>query len=234
MEDSPAMVVAVPGSVLIIGAGPAGLATAALLGSEAIPYVILERADCTASLWKNMTYDRLHLHLPKRYCELPLLPFPASYPQYPSRDEFVDYLDTYTQHFRINPMCNTTVTCAEFAADLGTWVVTAEHGESGMRCKFTATTLVVATGENGEAVMPAVVGREEFAGKIIHGKDYRNGKKYQGEKVLVVGCGNTGMEVALDLANFGSRPTLVVRSPVILLTSNLLFQLNSASNCNLF
>ncbi|KAG0600425.1 hypothetical protein M758_11G033100 [Ceratodon purpureus] len=205
--------IGIPSSVLIIGAGPAGLATAACLASKSIPFVILERKDCTASLWKKMTYDRLHLHLPKKYCELPLLQFPESYPKYPSRDQFIAYLDNYAKHFRISPMCNTTVVSAEFAAPLGLWVVTAEHGVGKVSCKFTAKTLVVATGENGEAVVPSFLGREDFAGKVIHGKEYRNGKKYRDEKVLVVGTGNTGMEIALDLANFGAQPTIVARSP---------------------
>lgn len=202
-------------SVLIVGAGPAGLATAACLACKFIPFIILEREDCVGSLWKKMTYDRLHLHLPKQYCELPLFPFPDTYPKYPSRDQFVTYLDNYAKHFQLNPTCNTTVTCAEFAAPLGLWVVTAEYGRgSKVKCKFTAKTLVVATGENGEAVLPALLGRENYAGKVIHGKDYHNGKRYKNEEVLVVGSGNTGMEISLDLANFGARPTLVARSPV--------------------
>lgn len=216
MNSSAMTFIGNPSSVLIIGAGPAGLATAACLASKSIPFVILEREDCTASLWKKMTYDRLQLHLPKKYCELPLLSFPKSYPKYPSRDQFVAYLDDYAKHFRISPMCNTTVTSAEFAAPLGLWVVTAEHGVNKVSCKFTAKTLVVATGENGEAVVPPFGGREDFAGKVIHGKVYRNGKNYRNKKVLVVGTGNTGMEIALDLANFGAQPTLVARSPVIL------------------
>jgi indole-3-pyruvate monooxygenase len=200
--------------VLIIGAGPAGLATAACLARRSVPFVVLEREDCAGSLWKKMTYDRLHLHLPRHYCELPLLPFPESYPQYPSRDQFVAYLDNYAKLFHINPMCNTTVTSAEFAAPLGSWIVTAQHGVSKLSCKFTAKTLVVATGENGEAVVPFLSGQEEFAGKVIHAKDYRNGHNFKNQKVLVVGSGNTGMEISLDLANFGTLPTLVARSPV--------------------
>lgn len=202
-------------NVLIVGAGPAGLATAACLATHSIPFVILEREACTASLWKNLTYDCLHLHLPKEFCELPLFPFPSHYPTYPSRDQTVAYLDNYAEHFGIHPVFNTTVTSAEFSRQQGSWRVMADWNAT--RVCYTTKALVVATGENGESVMPLFRGQESFGGKTCHGKEYRNGKKYENQKVLVVGTGNTGMEIALDLAKFGAKPTLVARSPVILL-----------------
>lgn len=198
--------------VLIVGAGPAGLATAACLASMSVKFIILERENCTASMWKNLTYDCLHLHLPKEVCELPLLPFPQEYPRYPSRDQTVAYLDQYAQHFGIRPVFNTTVTSAEFSSQLRMWVVMAE--QKGATVCFTACSLVVATGENGEPVMPLLPGHETFGGHSILGKEYKNGAKFGNQKVLVVGSGNTGMEIALDLANSGAKPTLVARRPV--------------------
>ncbi|KAK1555690.1 hypothetical protein Q3G72_030030 [Acer saccharum] len=59
---------------VIVGAGPSGLATAACLREQGVPFVVLERADCIASLWQKRTYDRLKLHLPKQFCQLPKLP----------------------------------------------------------------------------------------------------------------------------------------------------------------
>ena len=199
-------------TVLIVGAGPAGLATAALLTTKSIPFIIVEREDCTASLWKKLTYDCLRLHLPKEACSLPLLPFGREYPKYPSRDQIVAYLDHYAHLFGISPIFNTNVTSAEFRPELGLWVVMAS--QSGTTVTFTATSLVVATGENAEPVMPVLPGREDFCGKSTHGKDYKNGVKYGNQKVLVVGIGNTGMEIALDLARFGAKPTLVARGLV--------------------
>ena len=198
--------------VLIVGAGPAGLATAACLAAKCIPSVVLEREDCTASLWRNLMYDGMHLHLPKAACELPLLPFPRAYPKYPSRDQTVAYLDHYARHFGIRPVFNTTVTSAEFSPKLNLWAVTAERNATTVH--FTATSLVVATGENGEPITPLLPGHEHFTGKTTHGKEYKNGAKYGHQKVLVVGIGNTGMEIALDLANFGAKPTLVARGQV--------------------
>ncbi len=224
---------------LIVGAGPSGMATAACLRVKGVPCTIIERNDQVGSLWKRKTYDRLHLHLPKRFCQLPMFPFPDSYPTYPTRDQFVSYLDDYAERFDIKPEFNTAVSKAEFLAEFGIWAVSvvarpaAAMDELDRSCPraaaatqqyvFFARWLVVATGENAEAFMPSFQGHEDYKGNIMHGSLYRNGKDFCAKKVLVVGCGNTGMEVALDLANYGALPSLCIRDrvklPVQLLAS---------------
>lgn len=209
---------------IVVGAGPSGLATAACLQSQGVPCLVLEKAACIASLWQLKTYDRLHLHLPKQFCELPLFPFPADFPTYPGRDQFVDYLQSYANRFDVRPLFNHAVTQAKLDTRSGLWHVhtvaaVAAGGEEVERLvvmrEFRARWLVVASGENAEPVVPAFPGAKAFRGEIFHSSCYRNGVEFQGKKVLVVGCGNTGMEIALDLANFGAEPSLVVRSPVI-------------------
>eukprot|EP00250_Pteridium_aquilinum_P010632 c19527_g1_i1 orf=70-495(+) len=101
-------------TVIIIGAGPSGLATAACLQQHGIPYKILERAQCIASLWKNHTYDRLHMHTAKNCCELPFMPLPDDYPNFLSRQQFIDYLEAYAQKFHIEPIFNETVEQATY------------------------------------------------------------------------------------------------------------------------
>lgn len=198
--------------VIIVGAGPSGLATAACLQAQGVRSLILEKAACIASLWQLKTYDRLHLHLPKQFCELPLFPFPADFPTYPARHQFVDYLQAYATQFGLQPLFNHTVNRAEFDSRSALWHVKTTTGCSAR--EFRARWLVVASGENAEPVVPVFKGVREFEGKVFHASAYRNGVAFQGKKVLVVGCGNTGMEIALDLANYGASPSLVVRSPV--------------------
>lgn len=194
---------------MIVGAGPSGLATAACLREQGVPFVVVERADCIASLWQNRTYDRLKLHLPKQFCELPNLPFPEDFPEYPSRREFIQYLESYAQKFDVKPQFGESVVSARFDRTSGFWRVKTT-AETEYVCRW----LVVATGENAECVVPDLDGLSEFSGEVLHASEYKSGEKYAGKNVLVVGCGNSGMELSLDLCNHNASPSMVVRSSV--------------------
>ncbi|CAK9219155.1 unnamed protein product, partial [Sphagnum troendelagicum] len=217
---------------IVVGAGPSGLATAACLELKGVPCLILEKSDGIASLWKHKTYDRLHLHIPKQFCELPHLPFPEDYPTYPDRQQFVDYLENYATRFKLDFRFNEQVTAAAFDSAAGHWKITTRNtnntllGGGGLMLQqqggtvsseFRARWLVVASGENAEAVCPVIPGAADFKGSVLHSSLYKSGADYKGRNVLVVGAGNSGMEIALDLFNFNARPSLVVRSPVHIL-----------------
>lgn len=216
---------------LIVGAGPAGLATAALLGQQNVPYVLLERCSCIGSLWRHRTYDRLCPHLPKNFCELPLMPFPSSFPTYPTREQFLDYLESYAKRFDVQPVFRQAVVSAEFNGEFW-WVRTKQvisaaiGGQQAVlgsaitmyRCKW----LVVATGENAEPRVPEIEGAKRFKGQIMHSSEYRSGEGYAGKRVLVVGCGNSGMEVSLDLSNHNAHAAMVVRDTVNVLPREIL------------
>ena len=90
--------------VVIVGAGPAGIATSACLNRLSIPNVVLEREDCCASLWKKRSYDRLKLHLANQYCQLPNMPFPDDAPMFVSKSGFIHYLDNYVSGFKVCPL----------------------------------------------------------------------------------------------------------------------------------
>ncbi|KAF7837382.1 putative indole-3-pyruvate monooxygenase YUCCA3 [Senna tora] len=207
---------------VIVGAGPSGLAVASGLKDQGIPFVILERANCIASLWQNRTYDRLKLHLPKQFCQLPNFPFPDHFPEYPSKLQFITYLESYANHFAITPHFNETVQSAKYDDTFGIWRVktvrklkTAQFSEyCTSEVEYICRWLVVATGENAERVVPEFEGLEDFGGSVVHSCDYRSGEGYNGQRVLVVGCGNSGMEVSLDLSNHNAFPSMVVRSSV--------------------
>ncbi|KAK8969350.1 putative indole-3-pyruvate monooxygenase YUCCA10 [Platanthera guangdongensis] len=198
--------------VIIIGAGPAGLATAACLSVLSIPFRVLEREDCTASLWRRRAYNRLKLHLAKQFCELPHMPHPADTPTYMPKDTFVRYLDDYAVKFGIRPNFGAVVESAVCREEDGKWAVTARNATTGEACEHVGGFLVVATGENSEPHVPKVDGLEEFAGEVLHSSEYKCGEKYGGKKVLVVGSGNSGMEIAYDLSNYGALTSICVRS----------------------
>ncbi|GJN09757.1 hypothetical protein PR202_ga27790 [Eleusine coracana subsp. coracana] len=205
-------------AVLIIGAGPAGLATAACLSQHSIPCLIVEREDCSASLWRNRTYDRLKLHLAKEFCALPYMPYPPNTPTYVPRAEFVKYLDLYIEHFDIQPRFCIAVESAAYDVPGKRWAVVARDTISGAEIRYAATYLVVATGENGVERIPAIPGQESFPGEAIHSSMYKSGRGYAGQRVLVVGSGNSGMEIAYDLARHGADTSIVIRSPVHIVT----------------
>ncbi|XP_015688234.1 indole-3-pyruvate monooxygenase YUCCA6-like [Oryza brachyantha] len=214
----------VPGPI-IVGAGPSGLAVAACLKEKGIDSLVLERSNCIASLWQLKTYDRLSLHLPRQFCELPLMPFPADYPIYPSKQQFVAYLESYAARFGIRPTYNRTVVCAEYDEHLQLWRArTRATGVMGEEVEYVSQWLVVATGENAEIVLPEIDGLEEFKGVVMHTSSYKSGGAFAGKRVLVVGSGNSGMEVCLDLCNHNARPHIVVRDAVHILPREMLGQ----------
>ncbi|KAK9058857.1 hypothetical protein SSX86_023701 [Deinandra increscens subsp. villosa] len=211
----------VPGAV-IVGAGPSGLAAAACLKEQGVPSVVIERSNCIASLWQLKTYDRLRLHLPKRFCELPLMPFPEDFPTYPDKKQFVEYLEAYAKRFGIDPVFDSSVERGEYDESIGMWRVKGVGRKLGEEMEYVCRWLVVATGENAEVVVPEIEGMPEFCGEVKHTSEYKNGSVYKGKKVLVVGCGNSGMEVCLDLCNHNAKPSLVVRDAVHVLPRDML------------
>jgi indole-3-pyruvate monooxygenase len=203
--------------VLIVGAGPAGLATAACLNQFSIPYVIVEREECSAPLWRKHMYDRLSLHLAKEFCELPHMSYSVDAPTYISKDTFVKYLDDYIGSFNIQPRYLTVVESSTYDTDGKYWSIVARDMMKCTIVNYIAKFLVVASGENSAENIPMVPGLENFQGVAIHSSSYKSGINYRGRNVLVVGSGNSGMEIAYDLASHGANTSIVIRSPVCVL-----------------
>ncbi|KAI3741996.1 hypothetical protein L1987_59675 [Smallanthus sonchifolius] len=209
--------------VVIVGAGPAGIATSACLNLLSIPNIVLEREDCYASLWQKKAYDRLKLHLAKNFCQLPHMPFPLSAPTFVPKNMFVQYLQNYVYHYNVDPLYQRSVESVWYDRIEQKWVVTAKNRVLGLVEEYVCEFLVVATGENSEGFIPNVYGLDTFKGLVIHSSEYENGKKFRNKDVLVVGAGNSGMEIAYDLYNWGAQTSIVVRSPMVLMLSKFLY-----------
>jgi cation diffusion facilitator CzcD-associated flavoprotein CzcO len=192
---------------LIVGAGPAGLAAAACLRQRGVEAVVLEAAPVLGNAWRHH-YDRLCLHTVKQQSHLPGMPFAKALPRYPSRADVVAYLEAYATHFGIVPRTGEAVRSVRVAPDGVGFVVESARGTHRARA------VVLATGLNRVANPERLPGQERFGGAIVHSAGYRNGDAFAGRRVLVVGAGNSGAEIALDLAERGAQPTIAVRTPI--------------------
>jgi indole-3-pyruvate monooxygenase len=190
---------------LVIGAGPAGLAVAACLKKRGASCIIVDRATEVGSSWRRH-YDRLHLHSDRDRSALPYLSFPAGTPRYPSREQVIEYLELYARHFELVPHFNEEVRTVR-PRNPG-WIVTTTASV------YHSRRVVVATGYNAVPYLPRWRGQERFGGRILHSSDYRSGESFRGRSVLVVGLGNSGGEIAIDLHEHGARVAMAVRGPV--------------------
>lgn len=192
---------------LIIGAGPGGLAMAGRLRQQGLEFEIVEQSGDIAHSWHNH-YDRLHLHTVKQLSALPGLDFPEEYPLFVPRLQLIQYYEQYARHFDIKPHFHSKVTDIRSLTN-GKWEVEIKDQDG-----FVADQVVIATGVNRVPFYPHWDGQENFKGEIIHSRYYKNPEPFIGKKVLIIGMGNTGAEVALDLANHNVETYLSVRSPV--------------------
>ena len=200
-------------NTLIIGASVSGLASAACLQKQDIEHLLIEKAASVASPWRNH-YLRLHLHTNKRISSLPYKKFEHEIPRYPSRQQVVDYLDNYKKEFGIDPIFDTEAT--KIVNNSGAWITETTNGI------FKSKYVIIATGAFTKPKPIRFKGMESFPGKILHSCEYKTGSDFKGEKVLVVGFGNSACEIAIDLYEQRAQPSMSVRSPVNILPRDVL------------
>ncbi len=188
--------------IAVIGAGSAGLAAAAMLRQAGEEAVVLERGEVGAA-WATR-YDRLHLHTIRWLSGLPGYRIPRAFGKWPTRDRVLEYLRAYADRNGLE--VRTGVEVERLDRHDGGWAVATSAGV------VEAERVVVATGHSNVPFLPEWPGR--FAGELVHSAEYRNAKPYAGKRVLVVGAGNSGAEIAVDVAAGGAEAIwLAVRTP---------------------
>jgi cation diffusion facilitator CzcD-associated flavoprotein CzcO len=192
-----------PLPAIVVGAGPAGLATSAELTRRGIAHVVLERGPVAGHSWANF-YDSLTLHTGRHLSSLPGMRFPRGTPLFPTRAQFVEYLHAYVRRFRL-PV-RTGVAVERVERDAEGWLLHTSRG--GLR----SHTLVWAAGIASSPRVPDLPGRDLFRGRLLHSSEYRRPDGFAGLHVLVVGTGNSGGEIASELARSGAQVTVAVRS----------------------
>ena len=184
-----------PGSAyvetLVIGGGQAGLATGYHLSQRGLPYAIIDANDRIGDAWRNR-WDSLRLFTPKRLNGLPGMPFPGYHWGFPSKDEMADYLASYARRFDID--VETGVRVDRLSRQGDRFVAAAGHR------RFEADNVVVAMSSWQHPRIPTFASELDPGIVQLHVADYRNPDQLQDGDVLVVGAGNSGAEVANELA----------------------------------
>ena len=189
----------------MIGAGPAGLSVGAMLRKRGVDNVVVDRANAVGASWRGH-YDRLHLHTVRWLSHLPGLRMSSRHGRWVPRDGVIRYLENYARHHQLELLLETAV--EGIRREGGEWVVESSRGE------LRAQSVVLATGYNNTPFMPPYPGKDSFEGELVHASRYRNAEAYRGRDVLVVGSGNTGAEICVDLVETGAgRVRLAVRTP---------------------
>jgi cation diffusion facilitator CzcD-associated flavoprotein CzcO len=200
-------------SVLVVGASVAGLASAASLRKRGIDHIVIEKEAQAATPWRNH-YERLHLHTHKGVSNLPYRKFAAAIPRYASRVQVVGYLDEYQKELGIRPIFNTAAQSIKREGDH--WITQTNRGV------FRSDYVIIATGPFGKPKDVHIKGMESFPGKILHSYGYKTGREYTGQRVLVMGFGNSACEIAIDLYEQGAASSMAVRSAVNVIPRDLL------------
>jgi putative flavoprotein involved in K+ transport len=190
---------------VVAGAGPAGLATAALLRKKGFEVLVLERANAVGARWRTR-YEPLRLNTARAFSTLPGYRIPRSYGRYPQREDFVAYLERYADHHRLPVRFDTMLDRIDRGED-GLWRL--ETSADPLLARYA----VVATGYDAVPKLPDLPGREQYAGELIHAADFRSPEPYRGREVLIVGAGNTGVDIAGHLIAAGAHVSVAMRTP---------------------
>jgi cation diffusion facilitator CzcD-associated flavoprotein CzcO len=199
-------------TVLIIGAGQAGLNLAARLQTMGVSALLIDRNERVGDNWRSR-YRTLVTHDPIQYCHMSYLPFPKNWPLFIPKDKLADWFEIYASAMELNIWLKTTVNKAEYSDKTRSWTVEVRRGN----CKTRALQpkhLVVCTGQAGEPYIPTFPGQSSFQGKIYHGsrhKDASYGGDVRGKRVIVVGTGNSGHDIAQNYHECGANVQIVQR-----------------------
>jgi cation diffusion facilitator CzcD-associated flavoprotein CzcO len=191
--------------VLIVGAGPAGLSAAYELKRRgAQPYLIDQAADVAAS-WRKR-HDQLRLNTHRRFSGQPGMPIPRRYGAFPKRDDYVAYLNEYASLLGLPIHFGLQAIRIERAPG-GGWIVNTNQGDIHSRH------VIVATGSDRVPYTPEWPGLEQYQGEFIHASQFRRASDYAGQSVLIVGAGNSGIDIGNHLSQVPIEPSwIAVRS----------------------
>ena len=197
--------------VLVVGGGQAGLSIAARLTQLGVDTLIVDRNKRVGDNWRNR-YHALTLHNQLHVNHLPYMPFPPTWPTYIPKDMLALWFESYAAAMELNFWCDMDVISASFNDKKQRWLVELSTVD-GTRRKVSPRHMVMATGVSGIPNLPDIESLSSFAGPTIHSSQYKDGDDWSGKRALVIGCGNSGHDIAQDLHSSGASVTMIQRSP---------------------
>ena len=201
-------------AVLVVGGGQAGLSIAARLTSRDVDTLVVDRWPRVGDNWRKR-YHALTLHNQVHVNHLPYMPFPPNWPVYIPKDKLASWFEAYAEAMELNYWTGTEFEGGAYNEQAKRWTVTVNR--QGEKRVLHPRHVVMATGVSGIPNVPRIPALESFKGKVIHAHEYADAEPWRGKRVVVIGTGTSGHDIAQDLHSAGAQVTIVQRSPTLII-----------------
>lgn len=198
--------------VLVVGGGQAGLGVAARLAMLGLDALIVDREHRIGDNWRKR-YHSLALHNETWVNHLPYMPFPDTWPTYIPKDKLAGWFEAYVESMELNFWTDTEFERGEYDDATATWTATLRR--DGRVRVMHPRHIIMATGVSGIPNIPAIPGLDDFGGTVLHSSGFDSGAPYAGKRVLVVGSGTSGHDVAHDLCSHGAEVSIMQRGSTL-------------------
>ncbi|MEM8951838.1 MAG: NAD(P)/FAD-dependent oxidoreductase, partial [Pseudomonadota bacterium] len=203
-------------TVLVVGGGQAGLSIAARLTQLGIDTLIVDKHERIGDNWRKR-YHALTLHNQVHVNHLPYMPFPPNWPVYIPKDKLANWFAFYAEAMELNFWTGHELVGATYDEARQTWSASLRRADGSVH-RLQPRHIVMATGVSGVPNWPALLGLSDFGGEVVHSSQYGDGEAWCGKSAVVIGTGNSGHDVAQDLASSGADVTLVQRSSTLIVS----------------
>lgn len=200
-------------TVIVVGAGQAGLAVAARLNVLGVDTLVVDRGRRVGDNWRNR-YHALTLHNQTHVNHMPFMPFPDTWPSYIPKDKLAAWLEAYAEAMEINCWTETEFEGGSYDVEAGRWSVTLRKADGANR-EMRPHHLILATGVSGIPHVPDIPTLRDYGGRVLHASQYQDGEAWSGKSAIVIGTGNSGHDIVQDLYSGGADVTLVQRSSTL-------------------
>lgn len=199
-------------AVLIVGGGHNGVSMAARLRLLGVDALVIERLPNVGDVWRRR-YESLALHNKIPLNNMPYMPFPSSWPTFPTKDMLAEWIEAYAVAMECNVWTDTEFVKGRFDEESKTWEAVVRRAD-GTERTFRPRHLLFANGILGKPHFPDLPGLKDFQGEIMHSHYFKSGESYVGKRVIVVGAGNTAHDIAQDMQGWGVDVKMVQRGSV--------------------